>query len=180
MTLVPLLAVPAGAGIASFQSWLIARSNLSPWKVSVVLLAALLGIFHTYVGYDQIYRNHQYMKENFKAAQLRRYNACTEIREAGELGVIRKGEPILADEMVEEIYLFSGHPAVRYPNDIELVPGLVERYRLRYMLLPAFTPGYDWQKQLAGLTYKNVFRLEAGYVLVELDLLQKEKTVPKK
>ncbi|MDP6113800.1 MAG: hypothetical protein QGG53_18225 [Planctomycetota bacterium] len=173
MTLVPLLAVPAAAGITSFQCWLAHRMKLPPWQVSAVLVAALIGTFHTYVGYDQIYRNHQFREEDYQAAQLRRYKACTEIREAVEQGVVRKGEAILADEMVEEIYLFSGHPTVRYPNDIELVPGLVERYRLMYLLLPAFTPSYDWQKQLAGLTYKNVFRLEAGYVLVELHPLQK-------
>ncbi|MDA0837301.1 MAG: hypothetical protein O3B01_17620 [Planctomycetota bacterium] len=178
MTLMPLLAVPASAGIASFHDWLVARTKLSPWKVSIVLIAALLGIFHTYVGYDQIYSNHQF--PDYKDAQFRRYEACAQIREAQKRGVIPKGEPILADEMVEEIYLFSGHPAVRYPNDINLVPRLVKRYQLRYMLLPAFTPGYDWQKQLAGLTYKNVFRLAAGYVLVELEPLQNERIVPKK
>ena len=172
MTLVPLLAVPAAGGITVFQRWLVQRTKLLPLRIAAALLIALVGVFHTYVGYDQIYRNHQF--PDYKEAQFRRFEACTQIREVRERGGIPAGVPILADEMVEEIYLFSGHPAVRYPNDIDLVPDLVERYELRFMLLPAFTPTYDWQKQLAGLTYKNVFRLAAGYVLVELDASQME------
>ena len=168
LTVTPRLAVFSGIALDALLIRIAAsKPSLTAKRTAPAVLLLLIGVFHLYTGYGEVYRNPEF--PGYEFTRMRRESVCR------ELAGMPEGVQFMTDEFVEEIWLYTGHPVVRIPDpyEYELMKDIIQRYRISHFLLAAFTPSHDWRPIVRELPVKSVRMigdLDRGrYFLVELD-----------